>query len=276
VTARGPPHHCSSWTVVQHNCPPCAGHYIDSRGETATGEISYLINGAYLDGTHQRAVELSESLTVDSDVVKRLLDWADEHGKVFRTGGCRSIHHNEPAWWRCAYPFDQAYIDEAIRWAVGRFNEIAPQETVTTLTLSSDGRDDPVSTITEMLRITRVWWPYTASSPATPSRQFPPQWVSYEIWGSVLSESEGTGPSATLYIKASTEHQSSDSVRVWYQRLCTLNGLDGASDTTIPDDAELVPTQEGTLLPHCPRRRRLCRRGAHHGETRLPCPLQVP
>ena len=141
----------------------------------------------------------------------------------------RSIRHDEPAWWRYAYAFDQVDIDEAIRWAVGRFNEIAPQETVTTLSLSADGREIDLSTITDLLRITRVWWPYTTSSP-----EFPPQWFSYEI--------RGEGPTATLHINASTEPQSGDVVRVWYQRLCTLNGLDAATTTTIPDDAELVPT----------------------------------
>ena len=167
--------------------------YIDSRTEPATGEkvriwystpallnglnaaasttipaddITYLINGACHYAAHQRAVELSESLTVDSDVVKRLLDWAGEHGKAFRYG----IRKDSPSWWRYAYAFDQADIDEAIRWAVGRFNEIAPQETITTLTLSANGREIDLSTITDLLRVTRVWWPYTAELARVPAR----------------------------------------------------------------------------------------------------------
>ena len=35
---------------------------------------------------------------------------------------------------------------------------------------------------------------------------------------------------------APSDPSSGDVVRVWYQRLCTLNGLGGASATTIPGD----------------------------------------
>jgi hypothetical protein len=33
-------------------------------------------------------------------------------------------------------------------------------------------------------------------------------------------------------------HQIARIIRLWYQRLCNLNSLDGASATTIPDDPE--------------------------------------
>jgi len=50
----------------------------------------------------------------------------------------------------------------------------------------------------------------------------------YEVWG------EGS---------SATEPESGDAVRVWYQRLCALNGLDGAWATTIPDEAETLIIQ---------------------------------
>ncbi len=145
--------------------------------------------------------------------------WANEQGKSFRYG----VRKDSPSWWRYAYAFDQRDIDESIRWALGRFNEIAPQETITSLTLTSAGREVDLSSITDLLRVTRVWWPYSSSSPT-----FPPNWVSYEVWGD------------TLFIDSDSEPQSGDVVRVWYVRLCTVNGLDDATATTLPSDAETL------------------------------------
>ena len=52
----------------------------------------------------------------------RLNDIADQHGKTFRYG----LRKSSPAWWRYAYAFHMDDIYESIRWALGRFNEIAP------------------------------------------------------------------------------------------------------------------------------------------------------
>jgi hypothetical protein len=75
--------------------------------------------------------------------------------------------------------------------------------------------------------VTRVWWPYDASNPS-----YEPNWVPFEQWG--------LGPTATLFIKSASEPAASDGIRVWYERPCVLNGLDGASTTTLPADAETL------------------------------------
>jgi hypothetical protein len=182
-------------------------------------DMTYLINGAVYYACHMRAIEIAEDLAVDDDVNKRILEVGEEQGKAFRYG----IRKREPAWQRYAYGFRNDDIDEAIRWALGRFNEIAPQETIGTLTVSTAGREQSLATLTGLLRVTRVWYPYDSADPA-----YPPNWVPYEQWGS------------TLFIKTGSEPAAADVIRVWYEKLCTINGLDSATSTTLPDDAETL------------------------------------
>jgi hypothetical protein len=186
-------------------------------------DISYLIAGAAAIAARMRAVELAESLTVHRDVVDDLNAWADEHEKTFRYG----MNLKQPAWQRYGYAYDQNDLDEAIAWALGRYNEVNPEVTITTVTLSSDGREVDISGITDYTDILQVWWPYDSSDPA-----YPPKWRNFQLW-----------PGNVLYLLTASEPQSSDVVRVWYKRLRTLNGLNSASTTTLPEeDEELVLT----------------------------------
>lgn len=180
-------------------------------------DITYIINGACYFAAKARIAEISESLTVDDETTDRLAKFADDHGKAFRFGR----RDEPPAWQRYAYAFNQNDIDEAIRWALARYNDIAPQETIGTITLSSDGREISLSSLSNLLRINRVWYPYDSSAP-----EYPPNWVPYEHWGS------------TLFIKAGAEPASGETVRLWYEQLHTLYGLDSAAVTTLPADAE--------------------------------------
>jgi hypothetical protein len=203
-----------------------AGHTLN--GLNAAGattipaeDITYLISGAAHFAAQMRAVELSETLNVDRDVVKRLQEWATEQGKNFRYG----VSLRPPAWQRHAYAHDQNDIDEAIRWALGRYNEINPEIVITTVTLSADGREVDISGITDYHDIVRVWWDYDSSDP-----EYPPKWRDFELWDGDI-----------LFIDAGSEPQSSDVVRIWYKRLRTINGLDSASTTTLPDqDNEII------------------------------------
>lgn len=183
-------------------------------------DLAYLISGACHFAAQSRAVELSESLNVDSKVVDRLNDWAKEQGKNFRYGARADL----PAWQRRAYAFNQDDIDEAIRWALGRYNETQPDETITTITLSSSGREIDISSITDYLRITQVWFPYDSSDPG-----YHPNWVHYKTW-----------PGDILFIDQSTEPASGEVVRIWYEREHSINGLDGGSATTVHEDVETL------------------------------------
>jgi hypothetical protein len=182
-------------------------------------DVTYLLNGACFYLAYARAMELAETLNADEDLVKTLTNWATDHGKAFRYG----IRQTEPAWQRYAYGYRNDDIDEGVDWALGRFNEIAPQEAVTSLTLAAAGREVDISSVTGLLRVTRAWWPYTSTDP-----EYPPNWVPFEQWGT------------TLFLKTGSEPDAGDVVRIWYQKLCTINGLASATSTTIPDDAETL------------------------------------
>lgn len=186
----------------------------------AADDIEIIVTGAAHFAARTRAIELSESLNVDRDVVKRLEDWADEEGKNFRFHTRGKL----PAWQRRARAYEQEDIDEAIRWALHRYSEIKPDRAITTLTLSATGREIDISSITDDITIERVWWDYDSSAPENP-----PRWRNFELW-----------PDDILYIKDPAEPQSADVVRLWYTRLQTINGLDGASTTTLDLDAETL------------------------------------
>lgn len=182
-------------------------------------DVTYLINGALYYACHMRSIEIAEDLAVDDDVNDRIQEVGEQHGKAFRYG----IRKDAPAWQRYAYGYRNDDIDEAVRWALGRFNEVAPQETNGTLTVSSAGREQSLSSLTGLLKVTRVWYPYDSSDPA-----YPPNWVPYEQWGS------------TLFVKSTSEPAAAEVIRVWYTKLCTISGLDSATSTTTPDDAETL------------------------------------
>ena len=114
-------------------------------------------------------------------------------------------------------------LDEAIRRALEEFSLVEPHEQVTTLTLSSAGREIDISSLSNCLQVSRVWWPYEAADP-----EHPPRWRPFEVWGD------------TLYLDTDSKPATGDVVRLWYTEQHTLDGLDGASSTTLPPDAETI------------------------------------
>jgi len=184
-------------------------------------DVDVIVTGAAYLAAQQRAIELAETLNTDRGVIDRLVGWADEQGKAFRYG----IRSQPPAWQRYAYSYGQADIDEAIRWAIYRYSEILPAQTIASLTLSADGREVDISSLTNLWNVQRVWWNYDSSAPS-----YPPEWRDFEQW-----------PGQILFVKDGDEPQTGDVVRLWYTRLQTLNGLDGASTTSIAEqDTNLI------------------------------------
>ncbi|MBN1640368.1 MAG: hypothetical protein JXA09_03960 [Anaerolineae bacterium] len=242
------PAHPPNWR--QFEVWPGAVLYIDDRAEPAATDVirvwytkAHTING--LDGATSttvpkededvlvagaahfaarfRAIELAEQATVDRDVVERLERWAEEQGKAFRYG----VRQQPPAWQRRAYGYDQGDIDEAVRWALYRYNEVNPNREIASITLSADGREVDISGVTGYLDIYRVWWDYDSADPA-----YPPEWREFEVW-----------PGDILYVKDGDEPRSGDVVRVWYTLPHTISGLDAATATTVSDrDINLIVT----------------------------------
>lgn len=183
-------------------------------------DITYIVVGGAHFAAQSRAVKLSESLNVDKDVVERLSKWAGEQGKNFRYG----VRLRPPAWQRYAYAYGQDDLDEAIRLALHRYSEVSPDRTITTVTLAADGREVDISSITDYFQIERVWWDYDSDDPG-----HPPNWRNFELWSGDI-----------LWINDGNEPQTGDVVRIWYTRLHSLNGLDGASTTSFGDDVETL------------------------------------
>jgi len=183
-------------------------------------DIQYIITGACHYALQARAAELAETLNVDDQTVKNLMALAEEMGKNFRYG----IALRPPAWQRYASTYDLDDLDEALRWALQRYSMVSPDQTITTITLTSTGREISIATLTDRMEIMRVWWDYDSSDP-----EHPPMWRRFEPW-----------PGNVLFIDDTEEPATGDVVRIWYTRLHSLSGLDGASATSIPLDAETV------------------------------------
>lgn len=181
---------------------------------------SFLLNGAAAFAARFRAIEIAEDANVDQDVFERLMEWARKAMSEFTEGLRRRYKRGH------VFDFDQDDLDEAIRWALHRYNEIHPDRAETSVTLSSSGREVDISSITDYHEVLRVWWDYDSSSPA-----YPPNWRDFELWDGDI-----------LFIDDPDEPQSGDVVRVWYTRLHTINGLDGSGTTTLPsrDDNLIV------------------------------------
>jgi hypothetical protein len=133
-----------------------------------------------------------------------------------------------PAWQRRASAYDQGDIDEAIRWALHRYSEVNPDKTIASVTLSAAGREVDISSITDYIEVLRVWWDYD-SRPTQTWDEHPPRWRDFELW-----------PGDVVYVNDAGEPQSGDTVRIWYTRQHAIHGLDSASTTTLPTDAETL------------------------------------
>lgn len=108
-------------------------------------------------------------------------------------------------------------ISEAIEQALDAYSQLLPHRAITTVTLSSAGREIDISSISYRT-IERVWWDYDSSDPT-----HPPQWRDFEVW-----------PGDLLYIDDHDEPAASDVVRIWYTCDHTLDDLNSASTTTFP------------------------------------------
>jgi len=117
-------------------------------------------------------------------------------------------------------------VDEGIRQALQEYSKVIPHRAIGTISLSADGREISLASLTGLVNVERVWWDYDSTDPA-----HPPRWRDFEVW-----------PGSILFINDADEPQNGDTVRVWYTLPHTLNGLDSETTTTLPpgDDTLLV------------------------------------
>jgi hypothetical protein len=119
-----------------------------------------------------------------------------------------------------AIAWDDNQIDNALRNVLSEYAQARPVEAVGLVTLAAAGREFSISTLTGFVRVTRVWLPYTAASP-----EDPPEWrYNFEVLpGSLLRINDGDEPAAA------------NVARIWYEVTPTINGLDSAASTTVPE-----------------------------------------
>jgi hypothetical protein len=114
-------------------------------------------------------------------------------------------------------------VDEAIRRAIHEYSKTRPQVAIGTITLTSDAREIDVSSLSDILDVTRVWCDYTASDP-----EDPPSERQFEWWPDQVK----------IYVLGGDEPQTGDVCRIWYTKLQTLNGLDSETSTSLRTDDE--------------------------------------
>lgn len=120
-------------------------------------------------------------------------------------------------------------LDEAIKLALEEYSRAKPLQAIGTVTPSASTREVSVSSLTGLIEVLRVWFPYTSATP-----EYPPEWVDWTTFWSA-----GT---PTLFLDVPSAPNGTDVARVWYTKLHTLNGL--ASETvtsySAADDGLLI------------------------------------
>ena len=117
-----------------------------------------------------------------------------------------------------------AVLDEAIRLILSEFSDAYPYSADSTLTLAADGREIDISSLTGLINITEVMWPYVATD-----------WPHVVVSDWRLLSDEGT---ATLLFDRvdGGEPVTGEKVRVRWNKLQEIKDLDSAAATTLQDE----------------------------------------
>jgi hypothetical protein len=127
-----------------------------------------------------------------------------------------------------------AELEAAIRLAIYVYSDYFPRRAITTVDLTAAGREIDISGI-DYRTIERVWWDYDSSDP-----DHPPHWRDFEVW-----------PGDLLYVNDPEEPASGDTLRIWYTTNHTLDELDSATATTIPNrHAEIIAIGAAGFAAH--------------------------
>jgi len=109
-------------------------------------------------------------------------------------------------------------IDNALRIALHELSLALPSRSVTTIDAVADAWEYDISSVSGLLQVTEVWYPYL-STDASYKKPHPVKWRMLD--DSRLLIDEDLDPDATY------------DLRIFYDRLQTLAGLDAAASTTL-------------------------------------------
>lgn len=119
--------------------------------------------------------------------------------------------------------FSEPDLDAALLLALGEYGGVLPQRKVASLTLTADGREIDLASLTNLVNVERVEWDYDASDP-----DYPPLYRPFHF----------TLPPSSIILDTDDEPQSGDVVRVFYTAAQTIENLDGATQTSVPSSDE--------------------------------------
>jgi len=128
--------------------------------------------------------------------------------------------------------FTTANIDACVRQALGDYTQANPLTTETVLTLPADGREIALSSLSGLLQVTEVWYPYDSSASDETWPRFDP--LGFRVWWD-----DG---SAVLFLntRAGVQPQAAEEVRIFYTKEHTIQNLDAASATTVQSAHEFM------------------------------------
>jgi hypothetical protein len=123
--------------------------------------------------------------------------------------------------------WDTDVIDEAIRQALDEYNQVFPLSVETVITLPGDSREIALNSLTGLLDVMEVWWPYDSAA----SETWPPNKIrGFRLWW------DDAQPVLFLDLVDGSQPQQDDEMRIWYTKPQTIQDLDSADSTTLQGD----------------------------------------
>ncbi len=122
--------------------------------------------------------------------------------------------------------WDTTTLDEGIRRSLDQYSQVAPLEVETALTLPGDGWEIALSSLTGLLSVIRVYWPYDTT--LDPDEQDSNKVLRWRLWW------DDAQPVLELQTAANQMPETDEEVRIWYSKRQTIQDLDSAAATSIP------------------------------------------
>jgi len=132
-------------------------------------------------------------------------------------------------------------LDEALRLALLEYSQACPRLRHTTLTVGDDAPEIALDALENLLQVSGVHWPYHPHSSRQPANR---------VNGWRLTWDDGR---ARLWLRtqADAAPQPGDSLHVWYAAGHCLDGLDGATSTSLPPGQSTLLLQGALGLVIC-------------------------
>ena len=120
--------------------------------------------------------------------------------------------------------YANATVDEALLQALDEYSQACPLEMDTVITLPGDSREIALNGVSGLLAVTDVYWPFDSTDEPWPPNRAQGFYIYWDDTQPVLYLNQIDGD----------EPQLDDELRLWYTKRHTIDGLDSASETTVP------------------------------------------